>query len=60
MSLVQVPFNAPKYMALSTDMTSGSTLPGMAYCGAFVYFTDTQKWYTSGSDLVLTEYTGTV
>jgi hypothetical protein len=44
MSLTEIPYNAPHYMALSTDIVGGS-ISGASYTGATVYITDTHTWY---------------
>jgi hypothetical protein len=53
MSLVFINGNAGQYQALSSDITAGSTIPGISYIGADVYITDTKTWYRVLPDLTL-------
>lgn len=44
----------PAYIAISADITSGSTISGASQIGKTVYVTDTQEWYIiTGSSLLL-------
>jgi len=54
MSYTFIPYTAPSYIALSTDV-SGSKIDGVSYIGATVYLTDTQKTYIVLPDLTLAE-----
>lgn len=44
MTITYMPVTSPEYRALSTDMTSGSKIPGVSWIGAKIYFTDTKSW----------------
>lgn len=47
----------PAYLALSTDITSGSTIEGASLIGKTVFTTDDGAWYiVSGSELILTPF----
>lgn len=54
MAYTFIPYTAPSYMALSTDI-SGSKIAGVSYKGATVFCTDTQITYLVQDDLTLVE-----
>jgi hypothetical protein len=53
MTVTFIQGNAGQYQARSTDITSGSTIPGVYYIGADVWIEDTNQWFRVGEDLVL-------
>lgn len=55
MAAVLIPSNAPKYLALSTDIADNKII-GCSYAGALVYLTDTKVWKTVKEDLTLADY----
>jgi len=47
----------PTYIALSSDITTGSTISGASQIGKTVYITDTESWYVvTGSNLILNRF----
>jgi len=46
----------PNYIALSTDIVGGDTIPGVAYIGATVFLSDTGDWYIVNGDLTVSAY----
>jgi hypothetical protein len=56
MAVTLVPYNAPSYRILSSDIDGGSvggSVSGVSYTGASVYATDTHTWYTVLPDSTL-------
>jgi hypothetical protein len=54
MTVIQIPFDAPKFIINTTDI-SGSMVEGVSYKGAMVYDIDAKKWYVVKDDLKLGE-----
>jgi len=48
--------NVPNYLALSSDVGLGGTIPGVVIKGAIVYYTDTSIWKIVKDDLTLEDY----
>lgn len=55
MSLVQIPYQTPSYIATSADIVGGK-ISGLSIVGAMVYITDTEEWYVVQPDLSLVEF----
>jgi hypothetical protein len=53
---LMIPFNAPSYQCLSTDLASGK-VPNASYKGANIFFTDTGAWYRVLDNLTLAPLT---
>jgi hypothetical protein len=54
---LMIPFNAPSYQSLSTDLVNGK-VPNASYKGANIFFTDVGAWYRVLDDLTLVPLTG--
>lgn len=44
--------STPTYLALSSDMSSASTIAGASCIGKTVYLSDTEKWYIVSASYV--------
>jgi len=55
MTGILVSSNAPRYVALSTDITSGSTISDVSAIGARVYLTDTKVWKVVDENRILVD-----
>jgi len=54
-----VPWNAPSYIADSSEIDENDKIPGVSYIGAKVFMTDLSEWYIVLEDLSVVTMTAT-